>query len=124
MAEDRYDYIVVGAGSAGCVLAHRLSEGGRWRVLLLEAGPKRHWLSPMPISFAKLIDNPAANWCYRAEPDEGSGAGRSRSRAGGCSADRARSTALSSSAATRTVHRSMSTATNSRMKSANCRFAN
>ena len=76
MAEQRYDFIVVGAGSAGCVLANRLSEGGRWRVLLLEAGPKRHWLSPMPVSFAKLIDNPAANWCYRAEPDEGSG-GRS-----------------------------------------------
>ena len=42
-------------------------------MLLLEAGPKSHWLSPMPVSFAKLIDNPAANWCYRAEPDEGSG---------------------------------------------------
>ena len=68
-----YDFIVVGAGSAGCVLANRLTEGGRWRVLLLEAGPKSHWLSPMPISFAKLIDNPAANWCYRSEPDEGSG---------------------------------------------------
>ncbi len=76
MAERRYDYIVVGAGSAGCALANRLSENGRWRVLLLEAGPKSHWLSPMPVSFAKLIDNPAANWCYRAEPDEGSG-GRS-----------------------------------------------
>lgn len=71
--EPRYDFIVVGAGSAGCALANRLSESGRWRVLLLEAGPRRHWLSPMPISFAKLIDNPAANWCYRAEPDEGSG---------------------------------------------------
>ena len=73
MAERQYDFIVVGAGSAGCVLADRLTESGRWKVLLLEAGPKRHWLSPMPISFAKLIDNPAANWCYRAEPDEGSG---------------------------------------------------
>ena len=72
-AEQRYDFIVVGAGSAGCALANRLSESGRWRVLLLEAGPRRHWLSPMPISFAKLIDNPAANWCYRAEPEEGSG---------------------------------------------------
>lgn len=73
MAERRYDFIVVGAGSAGCVLANRLSQGGRWRVLLLEAGPRSHWLSPVPISFAKLIDDPAANWCYRAEPDEGSG---------------------------------------------------
>ena len=73
MAKRRYDYIVVGAGSAGCVLANRLSESGRFSVLLLEAGPERHWLSPMPISFAKLIDNPAANWCYLAEPEEGSG---------------------------------------------------
>ena len=69
----RYDFIVVGAGSAGGVLANRLTENGRWRVLLLEAGPKSHWLSPMPVSFAKLIDDPAANWCYRSEPDEGSG---------------------------------------------------
>ena len=77
-AEERrqYDYIVVGAGSAGCAVANRLSEGGRRRVLLLEAGPKRHWLSPVPVSFAKLIDDPAANWRYRSEPDEGSG-GRS-----------------------------------------------
>lgn len=74
MVEERqYDFIVVGAGSAGCALANRLSENGRWRVLLLEAGPKSHWLSPMPVSFAKLIDNPAANWRYRSEPDEGSG---------------------------------------------------
>ena len=76
MAERKYDFIVVGAGSAGCVLANRLTQDGRHRALLLEAGPERHWLSPMPVSFAKLIDNPAANWCFRAEPDEGSG-GRS-----------------------------------------------
>ena len=61
--EPRHDFIVVGAGSAGCALANRLSESGRWRVRLREAGPRRHWLSPMPIGFAKLIDNPAANWC-------------------------------------------------------------
>ena len=74
MVEERqYDFVVVGAGSAGCVLANRLSENGRWQVLLLEAGPRNHWLSPIPVSFAKLIDNPAANWCFRSEPDEGSG---------------------------------------------------
>ena len=71
--ERRFDFIVVGAGSAGCVLANRLSADGRWRVLLLEAGPRSHWLSRMPVSFAKLIDDPAANWCFRSEPDEGSG---------------------------------------------------
>ena len=73
VAENGFDYIVVGAGSAGCVLANRLSADGRHRVLLLEAGPRGHWLSRMPVSFAKLIDNPAANWCFRAEPEEGSG---------------------------------------------------
>ncbi len=57
------------------MLANRLSEGGRRRVLLLEAGPRGHWLSALPVSFAKLIEDPAANWCYRSEPDEGS-AGR------------------------------------------------
>ena len=73
VAGSRFDFIVVGAGSAGCVLANRLSSGGRRRVLLLEAGPRGHWLTRMPVSFAKLIDDPAANWCFRSEPDEGSG---------------------------------------------------
>ena len=45
-------------------------------MLLLEAGPRSHWLRRVPVSFAKLIDNPAANWCFHSEPDEGSG-GRS-----------------------------------------------
>ncbi len=67
MAEN-YDYIVVGAGSAGCVLANRLSESGKHRVLLLEAGRESHWLSKIPIGFGKLIDNPVANWCYESEP--------------------------------------------------------
>jgi choline dehydrogenase len=69
MSDAAYDYIVVGAGSAGCVLANRLSENGKHRVLLLEAGKEEHWLSDIPIGYGKLIDNPAANWCYEAEPD-------------------------------------------------------
>jgi choline dehydrogenase len=65
-----YDYIVVGAGSAGSAVAHRLSKDPANRVLLLEAGPANHPWSRIPIGFAKLINNPAANWLYSAEPEE------------------------------------------------------
>jgi choline dehydrogenase len=64
-----YDYIVVGAGSAGAVVANRLSADPRYSVLLLEAGPARHAWSSIPIGFAKLINNPAANWLYSAQPE-------------------------------------------------------
>ena len=57
MSYASYDYIVVGAGSVGCVLANRLSENGQHTVLLLEAGKESHWLSSIPIGFGKLIDN-------------------------------------------------------------------
>jgi choline dehydrogenase len=68
---DQYDYIVVGAGSAGAVLATRLSENERTRVLLVEAGRASHPYSRFPVSFAFLIDNPAANWRYQSEPEPG-----------------------------------------------------
>ena len=60
---ETYDYIVVGAGSAGCVLANRLTESGKHRVLLLEAGPaNRHpWLH-IPLGYAKLFTNTRYNW--------------------------------------------------------------
>ena len=64
-----YDYIVVGAGSAGAVVANRLSADARNRVLLLEAGPASHPWTRIPIGFAKLINNPAANWLYTSEPE-------------------------------------------------------
>ncbi|MBL6599624.1 MAG: GMC family oxidoreductase N-terminal domain-containing protein [Alphaproteobacteria bacterium] len=72
-----YDYIVVGAGSAGAVLANRLSASGKHTVLCLEAGThgSDYLWSRIPIGMAKLIDRPAVNWCYASEPDEGS-AGR------------------------------------------------
>ena len=73
MDSQTYDYIVVGAGSAGSVLGNRLSADGRHRVLVLEAGRESHPWSRIPVGFAKLIDNPAANWRYSSEPDEGSG---------------------------------------------------
>jgi choline dehydrogenase len=73
-----YDYVVVGAGSAGAVVASRLSESGAYRVLLLEAGTKgsNHFWSRVPVGTSKMIDDPSVNWCYKSEPDEGSGGRR------------------------------------------------
>ena len=76
MAGETYDYIVVGAGSAGSVLANRLSASGEHSVLALEAGRESHPWSRIPVGFAKLIDNPAANWLYESEPEEASGGRR------------------------------------------------
>ncbi len=73
MESQAYDYIVVGAGSAGSVLANRLSASGRHRVLLLEAGRPNHPWTRIPVGFARLIDNAAANWCYESEADENTG---------------------------------------------------
>lgn len=65
-----YDYIIVGAGSAGCVLANRLSASGSKRVLLLEAGPTDwHPLIHMPAGIARLASNRRLNWNYRTEPE-------------------------------------------------------
>jgi choline dehydrogenase len=67
---EHFDYIVVGAGSAGCVLANRLTASGRHRVLLLEAGGHdRHFWIHVPLGFAKLFDNATVNWRYKSEPE-------------------------------------------------------
>ena len=73
MDSQTFDYIVVGAGSAGSVLANRLSANPRHKVLVLEAGRESHPWSRIPVGFARLINNPAANWLYSSEPDEGTG---------------------------------------------------
>ena len=65
-----FDYVVVGAGSAGCVLAARLSESGRNSVLLLEAGPKDSniWIH-VPLGYGKLFNEKSVNWMYQTEPE-------------------------------------------------------
>ena len=72
MAAQEYDYIVVGAGSAGCVLADQLSAGGRATVLLLEAGDhdRRLWIN-MPIGYGKTFYDERVNWKFEAQPDPG-----------------------------------------------------
>ena len=70
MSESSFDYIIVGAGSAGCVLANRLSSSGRHRVLLLEAGgrDRNPWIH-IPLGYGKLFTDPKVNWLYQSEPE-------------------------------------------------------
>ena len=74
---DSYDYVIVGAGSAGSVLANRLSEDGSTTVLVLEAGPRdwHPWIH-IPAGFMKTFHNPRVNWLYQMEPGAWTG-GRS-----------------------------------------------
>src|SRR5438105_4164627 len=85
-----FDYVIVGAGSAGCLLANRLSRDTDTSVLLIEAGGRDNyfWI-PIPVGYLYTIANPRTDWCYKTEPDEHL-AGRSihyaRGRVlGGCS---------------------------------------
>jgi choline dehydrogenase len=67
-----FDYVIVGAGSAGCVLANRLSASGKYSVLLLEAGPKdtNPWIH-IPLGYGLLFKNKTVNWMYQTEPEPG-----------------------------------------------------
>ncbi len=71
---DTFDYIIVGAGSAGCILANRLTADGRHSVCLLEAGPPDwHPYIHIPAGFLKTLTNPSINWLYESEPGPGIG---------------------------------------------------
>ncbi|MFG1302786.1 GMC family oxidoreductase N-terminal domain-containing protein [Xanthobacter autotrophicus] len=70
--EGDYDYIVVGAGTAGCIVANRLSADARKRVLILEAGGNDNWIwFHIPVGYLFAIGNPRADWMFRTDPESG-----------------------------------------------------
>jgi choline dehydrogenase len=72
MSQQGFDYIIVGAGTAGCLLANRLSANPQKRVLLIEAGGKDdyHWIH-IPVGYLHCIGNPRTDWCFSTEPEAG-----------------------------------------------------
>jgi len=72
MPSDAYDYVIVGGGTAGCVLANRLSADGRVSVCVLEAGPEDRYLwIHIPIGYGKTMFHPVYNWGFHTDPDPG-----------------------------------------------------
>jgi choline dehydrogenase len=70
LAEHTFDYVIAGAGSAGCVLAERLTASGRHKVLLLEAGGRdNHFWIHVPLGYGKLFTDQRVNWLYQSEPE-------------------------------------------------------
>ena len=68
---EEFDYIIIGAGSAGCVLTNRIINSGKHKVLLIEAGGNDSypWIH-IPVGYYKTMHNPKTDWCYKTEPDE------------------------------------------------------
>lgn len=72
MAMNEFDFVIVGAGSAGCVLANRLSQNGKYTVAIIEAGGKDNWVwFHIPVGYLYAINNPRADWCYKTESEVG-----------------------------------------------------
>ena len=72
MEQEIFDYVIIGAGSAGCVLANRLSADARNRVAIIEAGGQDNWIwFHIPVGYLFAIGNPRADWMFRTEPDPG-----------------------------------------------------
>jgi choline dehydrogenase len=70
--QGEFDFVIVGAGSAGCVVADKLSANGEYSVLVLEAGGSdRHFYIQMPLGYGKTFYDPSVNWMYQTEPDPG-----------------------------------------------------
>ncbi|HEY5067535.1 MAG TPA: GMC family oxidoreductase N-terminal domain-containing protein [Xanthobacteraceae bacterium] len=70
--DGEYDYVIVGAGSAGCLLANRLSADAKSRVLVLEAGGSDNWIwFHIPVGYLFAIGNPRSDWCFKTEPEPG-----------------------------------------------------
>ena len=74
MTNDTFDYVIVGAGASGSIIATRLSELSKVKICLLEAGPPdRHPLIHLPAGFIKMIFNPNYTWQFKTEPSERTG---------------------------------------------------
>ena len=65
---EKFDFIIIGAGSAGCVLANRIVRTGKFKVLLIEAGGKDNypWIH-IPVGYYKTMHNPKTDWCFKTE---------------------------------------------------------
>ena len=69
--QESFDFVIIGAGSSGSLLANRLTAENRFTVLVLEAGGSEyHPFISAPAGFLKTIDHPAFNWCFRTEPSK------------------------------------------------------